>query len=60
MVPPAREHAASNSARLVIDFDPGTVTVARTGPDASGAAHGSRVEVVMTPSLRTRAVFPGM
>jgi hypothetical protein len=44
----------------VIDFDPGTVTVARTGPDASGAAHGSRVEVVMPPSLRIGALFPGM
>jgi hypothetical protein len=60
MVPPAPDSAASNRARLVIDFDPGTVTVARTGPDASGAAHGSRVEVVMPPSLRIGALFPGM
>jgi putative SOS response-associated peptidase YedK len=46
--------AVSSSARLVIDFEPGTVTVALTGPCASGAAHGSWVEVVMTPSLRTQ------
>ena len=29
--------AASTSARLVIDFEPGTVTTASTGPPASGA-----------------------
>src|ERR1700722_5756323 len=33
--------AARISARLVMDFDPGTVTCARTGPLAAGVAHGS-------------------
>lgn len=31
--------AASTSARLVCDFEPGTVTVARTGVGAVGAGH---------------------
>jgi hypothetical protein len=47
--------AVSSSARLVIDFDPGTVTVARTGSRATGAAHGSWVDVVTAPSLRIRS-----
>ncbi len=29
--------AASTSARLVMDFEPGSVTAARTGPSATGA-----------------------
>jgi hypothetical protein len=37
-VPPPSASAASNSARLVIDFEPGTATVAVTGPVARGAA----------------------
>ena len=32
--------AASTSARFVTDLDPGTFTVARTGPAAVGAGHG--------------------
>ena len=32
-------------ARLVIDFDPGTVTVALTGADACGAGHNSGAEL---------------
>ncbi len=33
--------AASSSARLVNDFEPGTETVAPTGPAALGAGHSS-------------------
>jgi hypothetical protein len=40
-VPPPSLSADSSNARFVIDFDPGTVTVARTGAVANGAAHGS-------------------
>ena len=36
-----RARAASTSARLVCDFDPGRRTVARTGASAYGAGHGS-------------------
>jgi putative SOS response-associated peptidase YedK len=57
MVPPVPASAASSSARFVIDFDPGTVTMARTGPRANGAGHGGAVTVVMVPSLRTRLVY---
>ena len=32
--------AASTSALFVTDLDPGTLTVARTGPAAVGAGHG--------------------
>ena len=38
--------AASTSARLVTDFEPGTRTVASTGPVAVGAAHRSVVRAV--------------
>ena len=31
------ESAASSSARLVTDFEPGTLTRPRTGPPATGA-----------------------
>ncbi len=34
----SRPSAASTSARLVCDLDPGTATVARTGARATGAA----------------------
>src|SRR5262249_38311428 len=51
---PVPASAVSSSARLVIDFDPGTVTVARTGPFASGAAQGTSM-VVMASSSRSRA-----
>jgi hypothetical protein len=32
-------NAANTSARLVIDFDPGSSTRARTGPSTAGALH---------------------
>ena len=35
------ETAASTSARALIDFDPGRVTAAVTGPSAVGAVHGT-------------------
>ena len=36
---------ASTRARFVIDFEPGTVTVASTGPGATGAGHSSTTPV---------------
>ena len=44
--PCAAASAASTSARLVCDFEPGTVTVACTGVGAHGAVH-----VLTGPSL---------
>lgn len=48
---PVPAAAASSNARFVIDLDPGTGTVARTGPGAVGAGQGVRVDVVMSAIL---------
>ena len=55
--------AASTSARLVIDFDPGTATVARTGEAATGAGQGGfmrpRVVRLTRSQYDNQPVAPG-
>lgn len=43
--------AAMTTARLVIDFEPGTLTVAATGRTAIGAVYGARGFVEITNRL---------
>ena len=54
--PAAAASAASTSARLVCDFEPGTVTVACTGRDAAGAGQILTCSIMAHRRSRARRV----